>query len=107
MPGPLGRELSYNDYQAGKHGSGRGDRGDRNLIIPLYRPFPCPTAPVECAPAQNAPPGLPDEVTDPAEGVTGPVDDVKETVDDVVDDVEETVDDVVDEVSDAVDEVTG
>jgi hypothetical protein len=45
MPGPLGRELSYNDYQAGKHGSGRGDRGDRNLIIPLYRPFPCPTAP--------------------------------------------------------------
>jgi hypothetical protein len=47
----IGRELSYNDYQAGKHSNGRGERDDRNLIVPLGRPFPCPSAPAECGPS--------------------------------------------------------
>jgi hypothetical protein len=37
----IGRELSYNDYQLGKFSNGRGSKGDRNLIVPLDRPFPC------------------------------------------------------------------
>ena len=39
----IGRELSYNDYQAGpKSGSdARGGKNDRNVIIDMKRPFPC------------------------------------------------------------------
>ena len=36
----IGREIGYNDYQ---HGRGaRGERSDRNVIVPLGRPFPAP-----------------------------------------------------------------
>ena len=37
----IGREVGYNDYQ-GSRGA-RGEREDRNVIVPLQRPFPCPT----------------------------------------------------------------
>jgi hypothetical protein len=46
----IGRELAYNDYQGGRFTGGRGDRDDRNLIVPLRRPFPCDDA-GECGPA--------------------------------------------------------
>jgi 3',5'-cyclic AMP phosphodiesterase CpdA len=36
----IGRELAYNDYQAGQFSSARGDRRDRNVILPTDRPPP-------------------------------------------------------------------
>ena len=45
----IGREIAYNDYQGGRFTGGRGDRADRNLLIPLGRPYPC-EGPAECAP---------------------------------------------------------
>jgi hypothetical protein len=45
----IGREIAYNDYQGSR--AARGNRDDRNLIVPLGRPFPCPSAPVECGPS--------------------------------------------------------
>ena len=36
----IARELGYNDYQQSR--GSRGDRADRNVIIRLGRPFPCP-----------------------------------------------------------------
>ena len=46
----IAREIAYNHYQLGKFSTGRGKRDDRNLIVPLGRPFPCPSAPAECGP---------------------------------------------------------
>jgi 3',5'-cyclic AMP phosphodiesterase CpdA len=48
----IGREIAYNDYQGGRFTGGRGDRDDRNLIVPLGRPFPCDPGPdaTECGP---------------------------------------------------------
>jgi hypothetical protein len=34
----IGREIAYNDYQASRGAS--GERDDRNVIIPLHRPWP-------------------------------------------------------------------
>jgi hypothetical protein len=36
----IGREIGYNDYQRGC--GARGERSDRNVIVPLGRPFPAP-----------------------------------------------------------------
>ncbi len=36
----IARELAYNDYQGGRFGGARGERDDRNLIVPLGRPWP-------------------------------------------------------------------
>ena len=36
----IARELGYNDYQAGKYSTGRGERDDRNLILPTGKPPP-------------------------------------------------------------------
>ena len=49
----IGREIAYNDYQGGRFTGGRGDRADRNLIVPLGRPFPCDEEP----PGEEDPPG--------------------------------------------------
>jgi hypothetical protein len=46
----IGREIAYNDYQGGRFTGGRGERNDRNLIVPLGRPFPCDDA-GECGPS--------------------------------------------------------
>jgi hypothetical protein len=37
----IAREIAYNDYQASR--GARGERDDRNVIIPLHRPWPYPT----------------------------------------------------------------
>ena len=38
----IGRELAFNDYQVYPAEGARGDRDDRNVIIPLERPWPYP-----------------------------------------------------------------
>jgi 3',5'-cyclic AMP phosphodiesterase CpdA len=37
----IAREIAYNDYQASRGAT--GERSDRNVIIPLHRPWPYPT----------------------------------------------------------------
>jgi hypothetical protein len=41
----IGREIAYNDYQAGKYSSARGSRQDRNVILPTDRPPPLANSP--------------------------------------------------------------
>ncbi|CAA9479147.1 MAG: hypothetical protein AVDCRST_MAG17-46 [uncultured Solirubrobacterales bacterium] len=52
----IARELTFNDYQHSRSGA-RGGRDDRNIVVPLGRPFPCPSGPGDpCDPSVSDPP---------------------------------------------------